>query len=148
MPEFIALVESLNQKIDKLEEDLQSNQEALNGLVAKLPEDYIPRDEADEKAERLRDIGVFLGTILLIVGLSIVGLVFWVKGEVKKESEARCRASRAALAEVVNVAVADRQPLPTSTPETIAAIERLNDEVTRPLRNRLLSLDGTQPEKC
>lgn len=148
MPEFNALVESLNQKIGHLEEDLDKNQQALNSLVKKLPKDYIPRDEADEKAEKIREWAISFIAVGLAILLAVIGLVFWVKGEVRAEGIARCKEDRTALNQVVNIAVADRRPLTTTTPEAARAIEEQNETLVRPLRNKLLALDGTQPEKC
>lgn len=148
MPEFTALIESVNQNIARLEEDLDGTQERLDTIIGRLPQDYIPRTEADERTDKLRTYAIVAAIGIVITAIAVVGLVFWVKGEVKGESESRCRAGRSALAEVIKVAVADRQPLPTTSPEAAAAIREQNERTVRPLREQLLSLDGTQPEKC
>lgn len=72
MPELAALVISL----DKLNLKLDSTQKSLdhiNERLDALPEDYIPRDEAKNKARRIRAwiIGLGVGGVLLASTLGI-----------------------------------------------------------------------------
>lgn len=143
MPEFTALIESVNQSVSKLELELESTQETLDRAISKIdnfPKDYIPRSEADIKAERVKK--ALAGGVVGLLTLSGAGV--WLNSKFVDS----CKRSREGLQEVINVAVADRQPLPTSSPDTIAAIEEVNRNQVRPLREKLLSLDGTQPSKC
>lgn len=143
MPELAALVKAVEQN-NALMSEVESDLTDLKVEISNLPDKYLPREEAKEKALAIRNIAVLGAAITALVGLLIVSLVLFVKAE----GVTACKDDRAALRDVINIAVADRQPLSTSTPETIAAIEESNERQVRPLRERLLSLDGTQPEKC
>lgn len=138
-----ALVLSVNKSINELEgklEDVQGSLDSVQAKLGKLPENYIPRKEAVHKAKRARQLlGTFAGLLLILAGF-----VFWTEDRAMD----LCKDDRSALRSVIEIAIADRQPLPTSSPETITALERDNATRIRPLRERLLSLDGTQPEKC
>lgn len=143
MPELKALLEAVEQN-NQLMETVEADISDLKVEIGNLPNKYLPRGEAQEKADRIRTIFTAWVVALITMVLIAFGLIFYVKGE----SVSACKDNRAALRDVINIAVMDRQPLPTTTPETAAAIERQNVEIIRPLRERLLSLDGTQPEKC
>lgn len=143
MPEFAALIESVNQNITRLSEELEDTQNGLDSINAKmdrLPEVFIPRTEAEVKAQRIKKALA----VIVFAGVLVTGGGVWMK----TEFVAACQDSRESLRQVINTAVADRQPLSTSTPETIAAIEQQNINQIRPLREKLLALDGTQPSKC
>lgn len=143
MPEFTALIESVNQNIARLTSELEDTQNGLDSIDAKmdlLPEIFIPRTEAEIKGQRIKRAL----TVIVLAGALIIGGGVWMK----TEFVAACRDSRESLRQVINTAIADRQPLSTSAPETIAAIEQQNINQIRPLREKLLTLDGTQPSKC
>lgn len=139
-----SLVLSVNKAIADLEDELEATQCSLDQLNNRLPREYMPRNEAKEKADQLRRMA--LRTTGVLLGLGVVAVLFTLL--VKAQAVDACKDSREALRDVVNIAVADRQPLPTSSPETVEAINQQNINSIRPLRERLLSLDGTQPEKC
>lgn len=145
MPEdgFEALVVSVNQSIKGLEEELEGTQDALDRVHARLdtlPEYYIPRKEADVKAVRVKNALIGLLVAGSIVAFGVVAIFV--------NNERVCREDRTFNRDLITIAVADRQPLATSTPETRAALDHDNATRIRPLRERLLSLDGAQPEKC
>lgn len=138
-----ALVANVNESVQGLEEELTSTQVTLNAIASQLsalPDYYIPRKEADVKASRIRTALVGFLISGLAVASGLVALYY-------KEQDI-CHENRTFHRDLINIAVADRQPLPTSTPEMVLAIEEHNKNVTRPLRERLLSLDGAQPETC
>ena len=143
MPELQALLEAVQQNNQTLEE-VESELSDLRVEISNLPRKYIPRSEAKEKSERVKKIATFGAIAFLALGLIVFTFVLYVKAE----GIQACREDRTALRDVIDIAVADRQPLTTSSPETVAALERDNRERIRPLRERLLSLEGTQPEKC
>jgi hypothetical protein len=143
VPDFEALILSVNKNIEKLEEELGGTQGQLEGVNKKLdrlPKEYIPRGEAEVKASRIRKVLMVIASAAVI----LAGGGYWLNSRLVSS----CEDSRNGLREVINVAVADRQPLSTSTPETIAAIQEQNERTIRPLREKLLSLNGTQPDKC
>lgn len=143
MPELMALVETINQ----LNAELEHTQESLDGInirLDKLPEKYLPRDEAAVKAKQLR-----IKARNLIIALIIGGVIAATAGiNLNHRFTHACIESRESLQAIINTAVADRQPLSTSSPETRAALEVQNETQVRPLREKLLSLDGVDPGKC
>ena len=144
-----ALVVSVNQVVEKLSGDLEDVQYTLdqtNARIAELPKTYIPRTEADKKADTIRN--VLTGIVLAgagIFSLVVYGIVD--NGNDEDRARVACRETRSTLESVINISVADREPLPTSSAETRAAIEAQNVRI-KELRDRLLSLEGTQPGKC
>jgi hypothetical protein len=143
MAELSAVLEALKQN-NEVMEAIEGELVDIKVEIGNLPEKYLPRDEAKDKAKRIKEIAVAgMGGLLALL---LMGAGFTVY--VKNEAVGACREGRTALRQVIEIAVADRQPLSSSTPETIAAIEDANQRLVRPLRERLLSLDGTQPEKC
>lgn len=137
-----ALVSSVTRSIADLEEKLELTQASLNnveGEISDLPQEYVQREEA--RLARLLMGGIVgILAILIVVAFSLIN---YVDGQYTKS----CRETRSTLRSVINIAVADQVPLSTATPEIISAIEERNARI-RPLRERLLSLDGTQSEKC
>lgn len=138
------LVLSVNQSITILEDELNETQDSLDKLNDRLTREYIPRNEAKEKADQLRKNALVVTVVLAGLGIVVFLFVLFIKAQALES----CKDSREALRNVVTVAVADRQPLSTSSPETVEAIHQQNIDSIRPLRERLLALDGTQPEKC
>ena len=126
------LLESIENLAGDLE-DVQGSLTLVNKRLGRLPAEYVPRYRARQL------VATAAGFLLLLAGF-----VVWTENK----AEGLCKDDRSALRSVIEIAVSDRQPLPTSTPETITAIEELNARTIRPLREKLLSLDGTQPEKC
>lgn len=143
MPEITELLAAVNKNNETLAE-IECELSDLRVEIVNLPDKYIPRHEAREKAEKIKGLAFTWTIVLLVLGL----LVFVFALYVKTEGEEACRSSREALRNVITIAVADRQPLASSSPETTADIEEVNKTRIRPLRERLLSLEGTQPEKC
>ena len=143
MPELTELLEAIEKSNEALEE-IEGELTDLRVEISNLPDKYLPRDEAKDKA-RLIQRGIAAGaSVFFILGLIVFSFVLYVKSE----GEEVCRSNRDALRNVITTAVADRVPLASSSPETVAAIEETNANRIRPLRERLLSLEGTQPEKC
>lgn len=137
-----ALVSSVTRSIADLEEKLELTQASLNnveGEISDLPQEYVQREEARLARFLMGGIAGILA-ILMVVAFSLIN---YVDGQYTKS----CRETRSTLRSVINIAVADQVPLSTATPEIISAIEERNARI-RPLRERLLSLDGTQSEKC
>ena len=143
MPELKELLEAVHQNNEALAE-IESDLTDLRVEIGNLPDKYLPRDEAKEKSERVKLIAKIAGAVGIILILLAALFTYYVSSE----GIAACRDDRSALREVINIAVADRRPLPSSGPEIAAAIEETNRTQVRPLRERLLSLEGTQPEKC
>ena len=143
MPELAALVKAVEQN-NELMAEVENDLTDLKTEIMNLPKKYLPRDEAQEKADTVRTIAIAVVGGILSLLVVAAGFTLYVK----REGIHACRDDRQALREVVEIALADRQPLPTSTPETVAAIQQQNVNSIRPLRERLLSLEGTQPEKC
>lgn len=136
-------LDQLLASIKELEHELGNTYSELgevNARLDSLPEYYIPRREADVKAGRIK---AALG-VLLLCGVIVAGglVTIWAN------NRQVCREDRTFNRDLITIAVADRQPLSTSTPEMVAAIEDQNARLVRPLRERLLSLDGAHPEKC
>lgn len=143
MPELKELLEAVERNNEALEE-IESDLTDLRVEISNLPDKYLPRDEAKVRADKVKTIGMIWLAVIFVVALFTVRLVIYVNDN----GIAACMDDRTALKNVIEIAVADRQPLASSSPETIAAIEEQNVRMIRPLRERLLSLDGTQPEKC
>lgn len=143
MPEIKELLAAVNQNNETLAE-IEGELTDLRVEISNLPDKYIPRFEAKEKANKIQKVAAAGASVFFILGIIVFAFVLYVRDE----SEEACRSNREALRNVITIAVADRQPLATSSPETVAAIEEVNTRQIRPLRERLLSLEGTQPEKC
>lgn len=84
MPDFEALILSVNKNIEKLEEELGGTQDQLEGVNQKLdrlPEDYIPRTEAEIKATRVRRVlaGIIAGVVLIA---SLFGTILYLNHSV------------------------------------------------------------------
>lgn len=150
MSELSALIESVNQ----LNRNYEEANDELCALRADIKKNYVPRKEVDERAAGIRKW--IAG--MLIAGMIVAASAFtgWYVNhreslynkELAEKNLANCEQTREGLRNVIEIAVADRRPLSSSTPETVAAIEAENVNRIRPLRERLLSLDGTKPELC
>jgi hypothetical protein len=71
---FEAMVTATNQKIDGLQTDLEETQDALLKVarsIEDLPKKYIPRTEAEIKADRVKKwiAGIVIGGVLLATTL-------------------------------------------------------------------------------
>ena len=131
------LVTELTDGIAALEVRIGETQKTLKAVNEKL----------DDKTNRVKKwlIGlVTAGTVAFGVGGAL-----WYDNHLDTDRLTRsCQENRATLKQVIEIAIADRQPLSSSTPETVIAIERDNADRIRPLREKLLALEGTQPQKC
>lgn len=84
MPDFEALIVSVNQNIGKLEEELGGTQDQLESVNAKLdrlPKEYIPRTEAEIKATRVKRAlaGIVAGIVVIV---SLFGTVLYLNHSV------------------------------------------------------------------
>lgn len=144
---LIAAVDSLNRNVEETGEE-------LTRLRADIAEKYIPRVEVDERAAGIRRwlAGLLIAGVVVAACAGTGWYVNYRGGERNSQSAEKslynCEQTRMGLREVIEIAVADRPVLSSSTPDAIAAIEKLNREQVRPLRERLLALDGTNPELC
>ena len=143
LPELTELLEAIEKSNEALEE-IEGELTDLRVEISNLPHKYLPRDEAEVRADRVKTVGMVWLTVIFAVALFTAGMIIYVNDK----SIAACVDDRTALRNVIEIAVADRQPLASSNAETAAAIELMNETRIRPLRERLLSLDGTHPEKC
>lgn len=130
-----ALVIAVNQSIADLDEELTDVRSALvdtNRQLEELPKKFIPRTEAARKAEVVKNW--FAGVIVAGVIVALTAFGFHIDNQ---RDSARllnnCRENRQTMRDVIQIAVPEREP---ATPgET-------------PLRDRLLTLEGTHPERC
>ena len=129
--------------VNEVAENLEDLHVELTGVRDHINKNFLKKEEANRRAEKFKTVGVLAGTVLLCLGLVVFGFVLYLREETTK----LCRQDRLAQRELIQTAIADRQPLATSTPEVRAAIEEQNVRI-REVREKLLKLDGSQPEKC
>ena len=141
-----ALVLSVNQTVQTLTDELEDTRVSLDGIHERL-KGYVPRREVEERAERVKKVGIMAGSAISVCFMIGGGLWYDNRQDTNKLTQ-NCVENRQTIKQMIEIAIADRQPLSSSTPETIAAIEEVNQRQVRPLRERLLSLEGAQPEKC
>lgn len=75
MPELAALIESVNQ-LNASNEDLVGEVVDLRAEIGNLPDKYLPRDEAEVKAERAKKAIAIMALAGLLVA-SVVGFVLY-----------------------------------------------------------------------
>lgn len=141
--ELKAMVMSVVKGMETLEEELSVTREGLGDVLEQL-KSFISRDEAEEKALAVRKW--IAGVIIAGFVVAISAFTGWYTN--RNLLQDRCRVTRTDLRTIVSEAVVERKPSPSATPEIVAQVEHDNATRVRPLRERLLSLEGTQPEKC
>lgn len=122
MTEFESMVTAVNQKIDRLQESFDETQDSLVEVVdglAKIPQDYIPRTEAELKTEKVRKwiVGMLAGIVLIVASLG---------GTLYLNHQATC-----GVRGVLTLAQSSstRNPIPDSTPpEQRVQIQRQRDQ--------------------
>lgn len=122
-----ALVLSVNKNMETLEDELSDTKTALEEVltrVERLPEKFIPRPEAKEKADV---ISQWLRALLFAgVVVAVCGIIGWSVNYARaNQSLENCEKTREGIQLMVEKAVSN----PT-------------------LREELLSIEGTKPELC
>ena len=122
---FEALITSLNQSMNDLEEELGDTRTQLDQIIERLPEEFIPREEADVKAGVIRK----WFAVVILAGVIVAASAFtgWtINNRAAQKSLTNCEETRDGFR------------------QTIEDVFPLND----PRREKLLANKATRPELC